>query len=417
MIKFIASTDKFVEPASLEQKVAEAKALLHQIGADPMAGWLDYPASYDQAEFARIKETAGKINADSKYLVCIGIGGPYLGHKAVIEALGHTSSTQILYAGNSFSSVELENTLAQLGNADFSVYVASKSGTTTETTIAFRFFKQALVKKYGVEGAGKRIYVTTDRSNGALRDETIKNGYKMFIFPDGIGGRFSVLSPVGLLSIATAGIDVDQLMQGAASEREELLANAGGDAATYAATRVCLDAQGFGTEILAAFEPSLRLFGEWWKQLAGESEGKSGKGIFPASVTYSTDLHSLGQFIQGGPHRLFETILRFATSPEGLKIPTDPTNLDDLAYLAGEDLGLINQKVLEATVKAHSGGGVPVLQLESPDLSARSLGALIFFLELSIAFSASLFGVNPFDQPDVEAYKTEMFRLLGKPGY
>ena len=417
MIKFTAHVDKFIKPADLAQKVAEAKKLLPKIKSDPMAGWLDLPVDYDKEEFVRIKEAAKKINSDSRYLVCIGIGGPYLGHKAVIEALKPTSSTKILYAGNSFSSIELKETLAEVGNADFSVYVASKSGTTTETTIAFRFFKQALIKKYGETKAHERIYVTTDKTNGALRDETVANGYEMFIFPDGVGGRFSVLAPVGLLSIATAGINIDELMQGAISERKELLSKDGGPAAAYAATRNCLNNQGFSTEILACFEPSFRFFGEWWKQLSGESEGKSGKGIFPASVTYSTDLHSLGQFIQGGPHHLFETILRFNHLQNGLKIPTEATDLDELGYLEGQDLSDINQKVLEATIKAHSGGGVPVLQLEAPDISAKSLGALLYFFELTTAFSASLFDVNPFDQPDVEAYKTEMFKLLGKPGY
>lgn len=416
MIQFKANTSQFIEEDQLEKSIAAAPGALAQIKINPMAGWLNLPAHYDKTEFDRIKTASVKINNDSQYLVCIGIGGSYLGHRAIIEALGNTSPTKILYAGNSLSPVQLHRVLEQLGDADFSINIISKSGTTIEPAIAFRIFKQKLVAKYGDEGAAARIYATTDQSTGALHDEAEQQHYERFIVPDNIGGRYSVLTAVGLLPLAVAGVDIDALMQGAADERGLLLAENGGRAARYAAARHQLDAAGYGIEIMANFEPSFAYFNEWWKQLAGESEGKNQTGIFPASVIGTTDLHSMGQYLQEGRRNLFETVVNFTTLPNDYTVPTmPPEDLDGLTYLENKSLAYINQQAIAATISAHLAGGVPVLEITSPDISASSMGALIYFFELSIALSGHLFGIDPFNQPGVEAYKINLFHLLGKP--
>jgi glucose-6-phosphate isomerase len=389
-------------------------ALIAAMREQPMSGWLDLPVEYDREEFARIQAAAAQINTDSEYLVCIGIGGSYLGHRAVIEALGNPSPTKILYAGNSFDGAMLQEVLDTIEGHDWSINVISKSGTTTEPAVAFRILRAALEAKYGA-AASARIYATTDANVGALHDEAVARGYQRFVIPDHIGGRYSVLTAVGLLPIATAGIDIVELMAGATEQRQTLLPS-GGIAANYAILRNRLYQRGFATEIYATFAPRLLYFGEWWKQLTGESEGKDHKGLYPASVVDSTDLHSLGQFIQDGPRNLIETVVKITTPPAQVITPSTTDDLDGLNYLAGKSLDFINEQARLATVQAHATGGVPVIQIAIPDLSARSLGALIYFYELSIALSGLILGVNPFDQPGVEIYKVNMFKLLGKPG-
>ena len=417
MIDFKFDLSKDIDGASYADFVANAKTMVARAEEDEFGGWVNLPKDYDKEEFARIQKAAEKINSDSDYLVCIGIGGSYLGHRAVIEALGgERGRTKIIYAGNSLSSYALKKALAQLGDADFSINVISKSGTTTEPAVAFRVFKQKLIEKYGAEEAAKRIYATTDANKGALHDEAAANGYESFVVPDNIGGRYSVLTAVGLLPIAAAGIDVVALMDGAAEERAALISD-GGVAAEYAAIRNTLLTQGRDIEVLANFEPSFSYFNEWWKQLYGESEGKEGKGIFPASVIDSTDLHSMGQYLQEGRRALFETFVEVAASDSGAKVPEFGENLDGLAYLEGKELDLINKTAMEATRDAHLAGGLPILRVTMPAIDERSIGALIYFFELACALSGFLLGVNPFNQPGVEAYKTRMFELLGKPGY
>ncbi len=394
---------------------------LAEIRNDSMSGWLTLPDDYDKDEFSRIKESARQINSGSKFLVCIGIGGSYLGHKAVIEALDKPSRTKVLYAGNSLSPRALQKVLQEIGDADFSVNVISKSGTTTEPAVAFRFFKERLIKKYGREGAAKRIYATTDAAKGALHGEAVQEGYTRFVVPDNIGGRYSVLTAVGLLPIAVSGINIDELMAGAKAEKDAYSAalNPSDNAAIqYAATRADLLKQGFDTEILATFEPNLQYLEEWWKQLFGESEGKNHQGIFPASVIYTTDLHSLGQYVQQGRRNIYETMLEIAKPSEvDFSVPIMGADIDGLKYLEDRRLSDINKVACEATIIAHRAGGIPVYEVVMPDLSEKSLGALIYFYEYVCALSAKLSGVNPFDQPGVELYKNNMFRLLGKPGY
>ena len=340
-----------------------------------------------------------------------------MGHRAVIEALGgERKRTKIIYAGNSLSSLQLNSALRELGDADFSINVISKSGTTTEPAVAFRVFKEKLIAKYGEEDAVKRIYATTDANKGALHDEAVAKGYEMFVVPDNIGGRYSVLTAVGLLAIATAGINIRLLMDGAEEERFALISN-GGLAAEYAAVRNCLLDRHYDIEILANFEPQFASFNEWWKQLFGESEGKDGLGIFPASVVDSTDLHSMGQYIQEGRRNLFETFVQIDSDLSHAAVPAMNDNLDGLAYLEGKELDYINKKACEATKAAHKDGGVPVLEIKMPSLDERSLGGLIYFFEMSCALSGFVLGVNPFNQPGVEAYKNNMFKLLEKPGY
>lgn len=411
---------KFNTEQPVAVNLAAIQDIISQIRADAMGGWLELPETYDKEEFANIKTAATKIQSDSKYLVCIGIGGSYLGHRAIIEALNPTSPTKILYAGNSLSPLALDQLFKTLGDADFSINVISKSGTTTEPAVAFRFLKEKLIQKYGTDGARARIYATTDANRGALHDEAVQSKYTRFVVPDNIGGRYSVLSAVGLLPLAVAGVDIDALLKGASEEYHETfdhqLANAA--AVKYASTRAELATNRHDVEILATFEPQLRYFEEWWKQLFGESEGKQDQGIFPASVVYTTDLHSLGQYLQEGRRNIFETILDFEQPPViDFTVPSDVQNLDGLNYLAGKNLNFINQNALAATIAAHRSGGIPVFEIKAPDLSARSLGALIYFFELACAISAKLQGVNPFDQPGVEAYKTNMFVYLNKPGF
>ena len=424
MIKFLTDTTLLVSDFT------PAKTALDEIKQDPMAGWLTVPV--DQTELANIKQAAAKINADSDFLICVGIGGSYLGHKAMIDALGNRSRTKVVYAGNSLSSAALDQLFTEIGTKDFSINVISKSGTTTEPAIAFRLLKAGLIAKYGEKAAAERIYVTTDATKGALRTEATKKGYTTFTIPDNIGGRYSVLTAVGLLPMAVAGIDIDKMLEGAreaasglnvefnvnmSSATIDTSASTVREAARYAIIRQQLyHDQGKETEILASFDPRLTTFAEWWKQLFGESEGKNSQGIFPAAVTYTTDLHSLGQYLQQGRRNLFETVVKITTpSVRSIVVPEDSQNLDELNYLAGKTLDYINEKAREATVRAHRLGGIPVLEIEIEDLTAKTLGELIYFFELACAISAKISGVNPFDQPGVEDYKQNMFTLLGKP--
>ena len=410
MINLKLHTD--IPEKSLDQGIALAESFIDELATDPMAGWLTLPSTYNKEEYEKIKLAAAEIQDSSKYLVCIGIGGSYLGHRAIIEALGVKSGTKVLYAGNSLSTIELEKVLNELGDADFSVNIISKSGTTTEPAIAFRIFRQKLIEKYGEEEAYRRIYATTDAERGALHDEAVANGYTRFVVPDNVGGRYSVLTAVGLLPLAVAGIDLDALMSGAKSEQDADHSNE----YTYAALRHFLYENGYDTEIIASFEPTLHYFIEWWKQLFGESEGKEGQGIFPAGTVYTTDLHSLGQFIQSGRPNMFESLITFTspTSHDVITVPKANENLDQLAYLEGKDLHYINKQAEAATITAHSEAR-PVIEFELDNLSEFSLGELLYFFELSCALSAKLHGVNPFDQPGVDTYKNEMFSLLEKP--
>lgn len=362
---------------------AQAQRILAEIKKDAMGGWMELPKKYDMGEFARIKEAAAKINEESEYLVCIGIGGSYLGHRAVIEALRPKSETKIIYAGNSLSKRELEWALEKVGDHDFSINVISKSGTTLEPAIAFEAFKKKLIEKYGAEEAMTRIYATTDAKQGALHDEAVENGYTRFVVPDNIGGRYSVLTAVGLLPMAVAGVDISKLLEGAA----EAVETAVEPALNYAYMRYTLDSKGYDTEMFASFEPATVYFNEWLKQLFGESEGKEKRGILPDSLIYSTDLHSLGQYIQDGRRNLFETVIDYPT--------------DDL-----------NAKIVTAVRIAHTEGGIPVLNISVPSFDEKGFGELIYFFELTCAVSAKLIGVNPFDQPGVEKYKLELRKLL-----
>ena len=362
---------------------AKMSSILQELKSDPMGGWIELPKKIDMDEVARIKAAAKKINEDSEYLVCIGIGGSYLGHRAIIEALRPDSGLKIIYAGKSLSRRELEYTLNKVGDRDFSINVISKSGTTLETSIAFAAFKDKLIKKYGPEGAKSRIYATTDAHHGSLHDETVNNGYTRFVVPDNIGGRYSVLTAVGLLPMAVAGVDIDGFIAGALAATTEAVE----PAIKYAWMRYTMAMNKYDTEVFASFEPFSEYFNEWLKQLFGESEGKNGQGIWPASVVYSTDLHSLGQFMQEGRRNLWETIIDY---------PTDE----------------MNKKVVCAVMRAHTAGGIPVLSIGVPSYDARGFGELIYFFELSCAMSAKLLGVDPFTQPGVEAYKNELKKLI-----
>ena len=376
-------------------------------------GWVDLPVNYDKDEFARIQKAAAKIQANSKALVVIGIGGSYLGARAVVELLKSPnynalpkSTPDIYFAGNGISSDAVTEILTMIGDRDFSVNVISKSGTTTEPAIAFRIFKAALEKKYGAEGAKGRIYATTDKARGALKTLADREGYESFVVPDNVGGRYSVLTAVGLLPIACCGIDIEALMRGAQAEREDTLRSGVNSAAVqYAMSRQAL------------YEPAFRFMAEWWKQLYGESEGKDGKGIFPASVDLTPDLHSMGQYIQDGIRMLQETVVFFDNSRTSIAVPSDEENLDGLNYLAGREMSYINEKAMQATKAAHISGGVPVTEIRLPEIGAEALGALIYFFEFACGVSGYMEGVNPFNQPGVEAYKKNMFHLLGKPGY
>ena len=398
------------------------------LGSDYL-GWIDLPVDYDKEEFDRIKKAAAKIQSDSEVLVVIGIGGSYLGARAAIEFLRHgfynnikkdqRKTPEIYYAGNSISSSYLQGLIDVVGDRDFSVNIISKSGTTTEPAIAFRVFKEMLEKKYGKAEAAKRIYATTDKAKGALKHLADEEGYQTFVVPDDVGGRFSVLTAVGLLPIAASGADIDELMKGAASGRELALNKpfAENDAMQYAAVRNILHRKGKSVEILANYEPSLHYVSEWWKQLYGESEGKDQKGIYPASVDLTTDLHSMGQFIQDGSRIMFETVLNVEKSRVELTIGEEPVDLDGLNYLAGKTVDFVNKSAMNGTILAHTDGNVPNLRVDIPEQNEYYLGQLFYFFEFACGISGYVSGVNPFNQPGVEIYKKNMFALLGKPGY
>lgn len=405
-----------------------AKKLETKSGAgNDFLGWLDLPINYDKNEFERIKKAAEKIKNDSEVLIVVGIGGSYLGARAVIEALSHSfynslpktarKTPEIYFAGQNISGRYLKHLVEIIGDRDFSVNVISKSGTTTEPAIAFRVFKELLEKKYG-EAAKDRIYATTDMAKGALKKLSDEKGYEKFIIPDDVGGRFSVLTAVGLLPIAVAGIDIELLMSGAKDAREDykvdFLAN---DCYKYAAVRNILYRKGYRVELLANYDPRLHYVSEWWKQLYGESEGKDKKGIFPASVDLTTDLHSMGQYIQDGERHLLETIINIEDDNEDLIIKEEKEDLDGLNYLAGKNLAYVNSKAFEGTLLAHIDGGVPCMIINIPEMNAYNMGYLLYFFEKACAISGYILGVNPFDQPGVESYKKNMFALLGKKGY
>lgn len=389
-------------------------------------GWVDLPVAYDKEEFSRIKNAAERIKKSSDLLIVIGIGGSYLGARAAIEFVKSPlynnlkkDTPDIYFAGNNISSTALTELLSIAEGRDLSINVISKSGTTTEPAIAFRVFKDLLVKKYGVEGARERIFVTTDKARGTLKHFSDEAGYETFVVPDDVGGRYSVLTAVGLLPIAVAGIDIDAMMAGAAAARADYAADdlCKNDAIRYAAYRNILARKGKTTEILVGYEPFQLMLNEWWKQLFGESEGKNHKGLLPDSVIFSTDLHSLGQYIQEGQRNLFETVLDIKDVGAEFVIPHDDANVDGLNFIAGKKLDFVNKTAMLATLIAHTDGGVPNLVIELSDRTAASFGYLVYFFELACAVSGYLLGVNPFDQPGVEAYKKNMFALLGKPGY
>jgi len=395
-------------------------------GAD-FLGWADLPESYDIDEVSRIKKAAEKIKRDSDAFIVIGIGGSYLGAKAVIDAIKSPNynlldkdTPDIFFAGNGFDPRETLEIIKLIENRDFSINVISKSGTTTEPAIAFRIFRDILEKKYGRDEAKNRIYVTTDRRSGALRKMSDSAGFETFSIPCDIGGRYSVLTAVGLLPMCVAGIDIDALIRGAAEEREELISAKGTDlnsAWKYASARNILYKKGFDKEILCTYNMSMRYFGEWWKQLFGESEGKGHKGIFPASCVFTADLHSMGQYIQDGQRDIIETTVNFNTSKYDFAVPAREGDEDSLAYLSGKTLSYINEKVMRAAIGAHVEGGVPNIVITAPACDEKNIGALIYFFEFSCGLSGYVLGVNPFDQPGVEKYKNNMFELLGKPGY
>ncbi len=419
------------EMQSFEQIACAAKEVLVSRSGqgNDYLGWIDLPVNYDREEFARIKKAAEKICSDSEVLVVIGIGGSYLGARAAIEFLRHgfynniskeqRKTPEIYVAGNRISSSYLQGLIDVVGDRDFSVNIISKSGTTTEPAIAFRIFKEMLEKKYGKEEAAKRIYATTDKAKGALKHLSDEEGYETFVVPDDVGGRFSVLTAVGLLPIAVSGADIDKLMEGAASGREMALnlPYAENDAMQYAAVRNILHRKGKSVEILANYEPSLHYISEWWKQLYGESEGKDQKGIYPASVDLTTDLHSMGQFIQDGSRIMFETVMNVEKSRVELTIGEEPVDLDGLNYLAGKTVDFVNKSAMNGTILAHTDGSVPNLRVDIPEQNEFYLGQLFYFFEFACGISGYVSGVNPFNQPGVESYKKNMFALLGKPGY
>ena len=415
----------------MSELAAQAKdKLVSKSGAgNDFVGWVDLPVDYDKEEFARIQKAADKIREDSEVLLVIGIGGSYLGARAAIEFLGHSfanivskdvrKSPEIYFVGNSISSTYISDLIEVVGDRDFSINMISKSGTTTEPAIAFRVFKEILEKKYGKEEASKRISATTDKARGALKNLATEEGYESFVVPDDVGGRFSVLTAVGLLPIAVSGVDINELMEGAAAGRKAALENdfAENDAMQYAAVRNILLRKGKTVEVLANYEPSLHYVSEWWKQLYGESEGKDQKGIFPASVDLTTDLHSMGQFIQDGNRILFETVLNVEKSRAEIVMNEEPVDLDGLNYLKGKTVDFINKSAMNGTILAHTDGNVPNLMVKIPEQNAFYLGQLFYFFEFACGVSGYLLGVNPFNQPGVESYKRNMFALLGKPGY
>ncbi|MEY4715026.1 glucose-6-phosphate isomerase [Lacticaseibacillus paracasei] len=432
-IKFDSSKlDKFVHANELEQMqplvTAADKELREGTGAGKdFRGFIDLPVNYDKDEFARIKAAAKKVQGNSQVFVAIGIGGSYLGARMAVDFLSQTFRNldpdlkfpEVYFAGNSISGTYLADLLDIIGDRDFSINVISKSGTTTEPSIAFRVLKAKLIEKYGKDGAKERIYATTDRAKGALKQEADAEGYEEFVVPDDVGGRFSVMSAVGLLPIAVAGGDIDEMMRGLgdgckAYASADLKEN---EAYQYAALRNILYRKGYTTELLENYEPTLQYLGEWWKQLMGESEGKDQKGIYPSSANFSTDLHSLGQYIQEGLRNLMETVVWVEEPNRDLTIPEDANNLDGLGYLAGKKMSFVNRKAYEGVVLAHTDGGVPVMTVSIPKQDAYTLGYLIYFFEAAVSISGYLNGINPFNQPGVEAYKKNMFALLGRPGY
>ena len=415
----------------MKKTVCEARdVLVSKTGAgNDFLGWIDLPVDYDKEEFARIKKAAAKIQSDSEVLLVIGIGGSYLGARAAIEFLRHSfynsvskeirKTPEIYFVGNSISSTYIRHLIDVIGDRDFSINMISKSGTTTEPAIAFRVFKEMMEKKYGKEEAAKRIYATTDRAKGSLKGLATEEGYETFVVPDDVGGRFSVLTAVGLLPIAVSGADIDKLMEGAAEGRKLALETEyeKNDALLYAAIRNILLRKGKSVEILANYEPSVHYVSEWWKQLYGESEGKDQKGIFPASVDLTTDLHSMGQFIQDGARIMFETVINIEKSREEIIINEEPVDLDGLNYLAGKSVDFVNKSAMNGTILAHTDGQVPNLMVNVPEVNEYYLGELFYFFEFACGVSGYLLGVNPFNQPGVESYKKNMFALLGKPGY
>ena len=428
----LSGTENFVrneEYAKIQPAVKMASDLLYsgKGAGNDYIGWVDLPNNYDKDEFERIKKAAKKIQSNSEVLIVIGIGGSYLGGRAALEFVNgvnfnkkvHKGIPEVYFVGNSISSDYLSDIIEILGDRDFSINVISKSGTTTEPAIAFRIFKKIIEDKYGKEGAKERIFATTDKARGALKSMCNTEGYETFVIPDDVGGRFSVLTPVGLLPMAAAGIDIDAVMQGAsdavATYKNDDLEN--NDCLKYAATRQILGRKGKAIEILANYEPSLTMFGEWYKQLYAESEGKDGKGIFPVSANFSTDLHSIGQFIQDGSRNLFETVLWVENAKKNITIETDAENLDGLNFVADKTIQYVNSKAYAGTFLAHVDGGVPTMVIEVEKSDAYNFGQLVYFFEKALAISGYMLGVNPFDQPGVEAYKKNMFALLGKHGY
>ncbi len=434
-VSFIYSTAKdFIAAEELamikESALSAKKMLLDKTGAgNDFLGWIDLPVDYDKDEFSRIQKSAAKIQQDSEVLIVIGIGGSYLGARAAIEFLRHSfynsvskeirKTPEIYYVGNNISSTYMSHLIEVVGDRDFSVNVISKSGTTTEPAIAFRLFKKKLEEKYGKAEAAKRIYATTDKAKGSLKNLADEEGYETFVVPDDVGGRFSVLTAVGLLPIAVSGADITKLMEGAADMRTRCIDNEydNNDAVLYAAVRNILLRKNKSIEILCNYEPSLHYIGEWWKQLYGESEGKDQKGIFPAAVDLTTDLHSMGQFIQDGQRTMFETVIELETPLCELTLEEEPVDLDGLNYLAGKTVDFVNKSAMQGTRLAHSDGDVPNLVVKMPAQDEYSLGQLFYFFEFAVGVSGYLLGVNPFDQPGVESYKKNMFALLGKPGF
>ncbi len=429
----LSNVSSFISEEKLMGMEAEVKAAVKTLeegtgAGNDFLGWINLPTDYDKEEFDRIKKAAEKIKSDSDVLVVVGIGGSYLGARAAIELLSHTfynklskeerKAPEVYFAGNSISGTYLAHLIQVIGDRDFSVNVISKSGTTTEPAIAFRIFKEMLEKKYGVEEARKRIYATTDAAKGALKKLSTEEGYETFTIPDNVGGRFSVLTPVGLLPIAAAGISIDDLMAGAREAQNDYKAEfKNNDCYKYAAVRNLLLRDGKAIELLINYEPKVHFVAEWWKQLFGESEGKDGKGLFPASVDLSTDLHSMGQYIQDGQRILFETLIDVVSPDADVVIPFDEADLDGLNYIAGKGMNFVNQKAMEGTQLAHVDGGVPNIRIAVPKMDAFNLGYLFYFFEKACGVSGYLLDVNPFNQPGVEAYKKNMFALLGKAGY
>lgn len=426
--RFMVSDDNL---KAMSKRVLDAKeVLVSRTGAgNDFLGWLDLPINYDKEEFARIKKAAAKIQSDSEILIVIGIGGSYLGARAAIEALRHSfynvipkeqrKTPQIFFAGNNISSTYLEHLLEVVGDRDFSINIISKSGTTTEPAIAFRLFKRLLIEKYGEKEAAKRIYATTDKAKGALKNLADAEGYETFVVPDDVGGRFSVLTAVGLLPIAVSGADIDKLMKGAAYSRDFCLTQPFEQnyALQYAAIRNILLEKGKTMEILANYTPSVHYIGEWWKQLFGESEGKDGMGLFPTACDFTTDLHSLGQFIQDGTKNHIETVLDVQNPRRKIIMEQEDNDLDGMNYLAGRTVDFINRQAMMGTILAHVDGQIPNLKITIPHMDEYCLGELFYFFEFACGVSGYVLGVNPFNQPGVESYKKNMFALLGKPGY